>query len=392
MEKRNKRNKEKGNGEGTLYFSETLNCYVGQYFDLSGKRQTMKQKKHEKSSDFKKRFNNTIASINQGTYIAKSNQTCLDVLKQYVEQKHIDGITSDRTYIRDLETIKQIEKTCANWINKPVQKVTAEDIEKSKTNIRKYSKNTIDKIWRFIGTIFRVSVSRRKIMFNPMTDETLTKPVSLKKQKKVEALSVAEEQLLKKVLASAPNKQYNQIIELQLLIGARIGEVLALTKDCVDLENNSLTIYRTLTRNKNDKVILGEHTKTYNKKTGIDKGKRTIPMSTEVRKLIEKILSSKVTNIYNLLFWDFNKNRIISDGMINSYLDRINVIDKEHTITDRLSTHRLRHTFVTRCQEKGMPLPVIQAFVGHVEGSSITNDVYTSVDFEFMKQELKKII
>lgn len=392
MEKRNKKNKQRGNGEGTLYFSESLNCYVGQYFDLSGKRQTMKQKKNEKTSDFKKRFNNKIASINQGTYIAKSNETCIDILKKYVEQKHLDGITSDRTYIRDLETVKQVEKTCANWVNKPVQKVTIEDIEKSKINIRSYSKNTIDKIWRFIDTIFKDSVSRKKILFNPMMSEILTKPISFKETKKVEALSISEEQLLKKILLSAPNKQYNQIIELQLLTGARIGEILALSRDCIDLENNSLTIYRTLTRDKNDKVILGKHTKTYNKNTGIDKGKRTIPMTPEVRKLIEEILSNKITNIYNLLFWDYSKNRLISDGMINSYLDRINVIDKKHTITDRLSSHRLRHTFVTRCQEKGISYSVIQALVGHVEGSSVTNDVYTTVNYEFMKQEIEKII
>lgn len=51
----------------------------------------------------------------------------------------------------------------------------------------------------------------------------------------------------------------------------------------------------------------------------------------------------------------------------------------------------LRHTFVTRCQEKGMSLIVVQSLVGHVKGSNITNDVYTSVSFDFMKQKLEKI-
>ena len=48
-----------------------------------------------------------------------------------IEQKNKDGITSERTYLRDTETLNQIKKTCNNWINKPIQKVT---IENKKTN------------------------------------------------------------------------------------------------------------------------------------------------------------------------------------------------------------------------------------------------------------------
>ena len=56
MERRNKKNKERGNGEGTIYYSEALGCYVAQYTEPSGKRKTLKQKKNEKTTDFKKRL------------------------------------------------------------------------------------------------------------------------------------------------------------------------------------------------------------------------------------------------------------------------------------------------------------------------------------------------
>lgn len=394
-ERTNKNVKVRGNGEGTIYFSEALQKYVAQYIEPStGKRKTLTQRKNEGNKAFKDRFNKVMNDINQGTYVRKSNETCLEIIKNYVEQKHNDGIVSDRSYIRDLNTISQLEATCDNWINKSVQKVTTDDIEKSKAKIRTYAKNTIDKIWRFINKIFEISVSRRKIIYNPMLDQTLTKPISLKETIPVEALTIDEENKLIKILNTSRNVQYRNIVLLQLYTGARIGEILALSRDCIDLKNNTMTIYRTLTRDIKDKVILGEHTKTYNKKTGIDKGKRTFPMSTNVRKIVDEILKSKVTNVHNLLFWDYKKNRLITDGMINSYLDRINIIDKnkETKIVDNLSTHKLRHTFITRCQENGMPLVVIQSLVGHVEGSSITNDTYTSVSLDFMKQELKKIM
>lgn len=377
---------------GTIYFSQALNCYVAQYHEPSGKRKTLKQKKNEKVGEFKSRFNKIITDINQGSYIEKSFDTCLSIIKNYVEQKHDDGITSDRTYIRDLGTINQLETSCNNWINKPIQKVSAFDIEQSKKSIREYANNTIDKIWRFINVIFKIGISRRKIIYNPMNDETLVKPISKKANKQVESLTQEEESKLLEVLSKSPNKQYNNIILLQLYTGARIGEILALSKDCINLKNNSITIYRTITRDKNDKAILGQHTKTYCKKTGLDKGRRCFPMQPKVRKLIEEILANKITNMHNLLFWDYSKNRIITDGMINSYLSRINKISPNESITGALSTHRLRHTFITRCQEKNLSLAVIQSLVGHVQGSTITNDTYTSVSLNFIQQELEKMI
>ena len=387
MKKRNRKNKERGNGEGTIYFSKVLNCYVAQYVDTSGKRKTLKQKKNEKNTDFKKRFNNIINSINNGTYISSSNETVISIATNYIEQKHIDGLIVDRTYKRNKDTLSELEKTCSSFCNMPIQKVNVTHIEKSKENMRKYSNSTIEKIWGLLYKSFKIAYSRRIVMYNIMEDETLTKPLSLKPDKKIEALSINEEKSLEKILLSS-NNVYNDILLLQLYTGMRIGEVLALSKDCINLKDNTLHVYRTITRDKNDKVILGKHTKTYNKKTGIDAGKRIFPMSLKVNKIIKKYLRSKIDNIYNLLFWDYKRNTFITDGEINSYLKRLNA---KYKITESIHTHILRHTYITRCQENGMPLVVIQALVGHVEGSTITNDVYTSVSVDFMKQELEKI-
>ena len=390
MERRNKKVKERGNGEGTIYFSNALNCYVAQYVEPSGKRKTLKQKKNEKVSDFKARFNKTIASINSGTYIEKTDETFISILKSYIEQKHNDGITSDRSYGRELSTLKQIEKTCNNFINKPIQKITINDIEKSKNNIRKYSNAVINKIWILIKKTFQIATSRRKIAFNIMLDENLRKPISERPEKKIEALTVSEEQKLIKVLTTEEaNHKYSNIVLLQLYTGMRIGEVLALSKDCIDLKNNTLTVYRTLTQDENFNVVMREHTKTFKKSLGIDKGKRTFPMSDKVLALIKDILASKINNMNGLLFWDYKKDLFITPSEINSYLKRIN--DKYQITSSSMHSHRLRHTFITRCVEKGMNQKVIQNLVGHAKGSSITADVYTSISDDFIRIELQKI-
>lgn len=390
MERKNKKTKSVGNGEGSLYYSETLQCWIYQYV-YNGKRKTLKQRKNEQSREFKKRVTNLKSSIDNGIYVETNKDTLLMILERFIEQKNKDGITSDRTYLRDTNTLEQIKKTCSTWINKPIQKVTVENIEDSKENMRKYSNSTIDKIWILLKKGFKIAYSRRKISYNIMEDETLIKPISTKAPRVVTSLSKVEESKLLEVLTSTIHK-YNDIILLQLYTGMRIGEVLALSKDCIDLKNNTITVYRTITRDKYDKVILGKHTKTYDKKNGIDRGMRTFPMQANVRKIIMKIYSDRITNINNLLFWDYNKNFFITDGEINCYLSRLNskykILDNEN---ETLSSHRLRHTFVTRCQENGLNLPVIQKLVGHIEGSKITNNVYTDISFDFITQELKKI-
>jgi len=93
--------------------------------------------------------------------------------------------------------------------------------------------------------------------------------------------------------------------------------------------------------------------------------------------------------MYNLLFWDYEYNTFISYHEINAWLRRLN---EKYKITPKnLSSHVLRHTRITRMREAGIDIKVIQYLVGHVEGSSITNDVYTSISDDFIEKELKKI-
>ena len=381
--------KKKGNGEGTIYTSPITGLQIGQYVH-NDKRHSVYQKKNEKIGDFKKRFNDILSSIHTGTYIEKSNESFISILEKHIEQKHSDGITSDSGYLRDVYTVNLIKNTCSNFINKPIQKITADDIEEAKQYIKQYAQNSIDKAWRLLNKTFKIAISRRKIIFNPMDDETLKKPISSKETKKVEALTISEENKLKKILNTTEKEhKYRNIVLLQLYTGMRIGEVLARSKDDVDLNASTLNIHNTLTKDIKGKVILGKHTKTYNKRTNIDNGKRTITMNEEVKRIIKEQLDSKIANIHKLLFWDYENNTFVSYYEINSWLKRINAKYKISKLD--LSTHVLRHTYITRLREAGVDMKIIQYLVGHVEGSSITDDIYTSLSKEFIENELKKV-
>ena len=381
--------KVKGNGQGTIYKSSKTGLYVGQY-TINYKRYSVYQRKNEKIGDFKKRFNNILSSINQGTYIEKSKETFIDILKRYVEQKHKDGITSDSGYLREHYIVASIEKSCSNFTNKEIQKITVNDIEDSKEFLREYAQTSIDKAWTFIKKTFRLAVSRRLITYNPMDDETLLKPISKKETKVINSLTIEEEKKLNKVLDNEERKhKYRNIAKLQLLTGMRIGEVLARSRTDVNFKNMTLNLRNTLTKDTYGKTLLGKHTKTYNKRTNIDKGQRYFPINLEIKIILKEELKNKITNIYDLLFWDYDNNTFISYQEINSWLSRLNA--KYHITNKDLTSHVLRHTFITRLREKGIDMKVIQYLVGHTNNSKITDEVYTSLSDSFINNELKKI-
>ena len=390
--KRNKKTKSVGNGEGTLYYDNTINRWVYQYFDTSKKRKGIKQRKNETTKHFKDRVTEIKSKLNNGTYIEKRTDTTKMIIENYIQQKFNDGITKGNSYKREKETLQQIIKCCDNFINKPIQKVTLNDIQIAKENIKEYSSSTINKIWRLLTKAFSIasSPSVKLITFNIMNDENLKKPISNKKTKKIEPLTQKEREKLEYVLNhEEKNHKYRNIVKMEWITGMRIGEVLARSID--DITNdNTLFIHNTLTIDENGNTILGKHTKTYNKQTGIDEGERYFPIVDELEQILNEELSKKVTNIYKLLFWNYEKNTFITTSEINSWLRRIN--EKYNISKKSLHNHRLRHDRITQWKEQHMELNAIQYLAGHIEGSEITEKHYIDTSKNFAFKEYQKVV
>lgn len=333
--------KVKGNGEGTIYENKKTGLLIGQYIPKNqNKRVSVYQRKNENKTQFKERFRKILTDNNLGLYTDDNKTTILSILEEYIEYKHNTNITTDRTYKRDLDTLKQLKNTCDILINKPIKKVNVGDVQNVSPNIIRFSQSCIDKIWRFIRTAFKIALSRHLIMYNIMESTELKKPISKMNIQPIEALNIDEQKNFIFAL-SQKNNIYNDVLLIQLYTGMRIGEVLALSIDNIDLNNNTIRIDKTLTRDKTDKVILGKTTKTLN-------GIREIPITPFIKPTLKKLLTCKLTNMYSLLFFDYDNNTFITPMEINCYLKRLN---KKYKICDNLHTHKLRHTYATRCIE-----------------------------------------
>ena len=184
-------------------------------------------------------------------------------------------------------------------------------------------------------------------------------------------------------------------IKFDFYTGLRAGELLGLTWDCVNFDNNTVRINKQVQRNKNfsykadSKTILGF---VYNTKT--DTSTRTIKVLPKLMadlteyKQAQNILKKKLGKDYckfNLVFP--REDGYFTDA--GTFLDAFSRIQKKLDIPHR-NVHAMRHTFATRVLESGMKSIVVSRLLGHAS-ITITHDIYGHVIPDFAEQELEKL-
>lgn len=328
--------------------------------------------------------------------INKSNKTLIELVQPLIDEQYKLNDIDQATHKRKSDTLKQIARE--EFSNKPIAKVSREDVVNYLSKLSKYSESTIKQNYELLCMGYGEAEYQKIIEENFMTGyKRVTKPKSEYVSHKRKALTIQEEKKLVDYLNSVSyEKCPNKYLYLLLLTtGMRIGEALVLdTKADVVLANNIIDIKKTQTKDINGNIIIGDTTKT-------DNSTRILRMNNISKKIIEQALEHKIDNKDNLLFCKADGTMHLENS-INSCLKRIALKlgigiyedkNKKGEIVKKtdVHTHMLRGTFATRCAEAKIAPVVLKQILGHKD-IAITMTYYIDVDTEFIDSETDNAI
>lgn len=375
------RKRSRGNGEGSIYYSESKKKWIAQY--TTGRTPDGKQKRKTFYADTRKAVKKKLEDFIKADCqeVAKTDETIVSIITAAYDYKFSINIINANTYGRAKETTKRIE---SHYISKlPLQKITENDLCDFFKGITHYSNSVIKKIYAQISYAFEYGVNNGIIAKSPLTKDKFPVPKSEKKTKIVRALTIEEQRHFVEVLKEHPDTNFKAQMLISLFSGMRMGEINALSLSDVDMKNRTVTISKTVTRDENYKTVIGDTTKTY-------AGNRTIQMTDALYNVFDDYFSNYYTpNKLNILFYHNDNINYVSTNAVNSQFKRI---VKKYSITDdNVNSHMLRHTFATRAIEAGVNAKTLQKILGHAD-ITVTLNTYCDVFDKFEAQNNERLM
>ena len=367
-------------GEGTIYKDEKRDRWVGRYsdgYDENGKR-VRKNVYGKTKVEVAQKLNEIMYKRSNYVYIGKSSITLIQLIEKNREDKLKANVIGEGQYARLKWTEKKIKDS--EIANIKMQELKSDDIQNFLNSNVNLSNSYIKKLCELINTACKNAVKLRIIAFNPM--ENVIKPKSKIENKEIRALTMDEQRKFTQYLKSVriDEEKYKVCYLLEMYMGLRVGEALALKIEDIDQKNGFINISRTLTRDKDFKCVMNNRAKTF-------AGRRTLPIPDIIKNELKEQIEIAKNNKDNLLFTI--KGNYISPSGVNKVLKRI-FTTQLGLDSKNISTHSLRHTYATRCIEAGMSAVVLQRLMGHTD-VKVTLNTYTSVFNEFKEKELNKV-
>lgn len=223
----------------------------------------------------------------------------------------------------------------------------------------KYSRQYISKTKAVLFSILDYAEMNEVIAKNPAKYITIKTPVAEKKEKDSftpEEIAVIEEECLK--------HPWGDTIYIMLNTGLRSGELLALSKNDINIKDNTITVCHSLSRS-GGKGVLSEPKNTASF--------GTIPVSLKVIQLLATRILAAPPDC-DFLFVNM-QGQIINPRTFGRIYE--NIMNKIIASADKniryLPPHCCRHTFATRLYRSGADSKTIQLLMRHADFTTSAN-------------------
>ena len=188
-------------------------------------------------------------------------------------------------------------------------------------------------------------------------------------------MKVLSREDMQKVLIQAKEENYYELFLLEFSTGLRLGELMALQWDDVDLVTGELRINKQVNLVGSKLVISEPKTKA---------AVRTLILPPTVR----KVLAEYKTRVNSR--WLFPSPKKDDLPIIPSAVSRRLHTLLEHAGCEQVRFHDLRHTFATNALAYGMDIKTLSTILGHVS-SATTLNTYSHVTDEMRQRAAVKI-
>lgn len=240
------------------------------------------------------------------------------------------------------------------------------------------SSATIRKIHQIINSALDKAQEQKMIRFNP--SESAELPAM--EQKPLRAFTRDEQTIF---FEAAKGYSYNEAFVFEVDTGVRDGELFPLTWKDIDFEKGYVQINKTLIfvkdrENKSGNTYILKVQDSTKTKAGV----RKIPLTKRCLRMLKEL---KLKN--------GGKSELIFPSKNGTFISPRNFLRCFKTICGKIglkdfNCHTLRHTFATRCFEKGIPAKIVSRWLGHKKVQH-TLDIYTHVMPEEEKHAIERL-
>ncbi|MSS64563.1 tyrosine-type recombinase/integrase [Velocimicrobium porci] len=306
--------------------------------------------------EVEKNYRDIMLLIDKGVVLDRNNITLAELWEEWFRIKKNNTI-QEQSKDRYKRLYNIIIPTIGEMKVKKVTSYTVESLLEPYISSKKTA--TAKDILATLKSLFDYAIKNDIVYKNPCAD-LIVRHIPEKRR----ALTEFEKILIEK--ATIPEKE-NAFINILRYTGMRRNEVLALQKKDIDLNNSIIHIHKTLVV-KNGKTVIQYYTKT-------ESGVRTIPIFEPLFPVLREYIANK--NNEDMLFLNQKGNYMNSQNVF----DFMKKIKKTVGLSDDVTCHTFRHTFISECYEAGVDVIRLQQWVGHSDIST-TLGIYTHLEKE----------
>ncbi|MGL5693053.1 MAG: tyrosine-type recombinase/integrase [Peptostreptococcaceae bacterium] len=340
----------------------------------TGKKKQKNMGAYDKKRDANKRLIELKDSIYNDDFIAPSKLNLKDYMVDFLEKYKVNiSITTYSIY----------KRICFKYIFPILGNIKLEDLKP--IHIQNYiddltcilSPQTLKIHINILNLALKRAYRLRLIRDNIVEYAEIPKSKKFKNQ-------IYDQDNMVKLLNVCKGTSLELPITLAGALGLRISEILGLTWDNIDFNNQAITIDKITVRHEGDVILKSPKTE-----SSIRTISAPIPLMNMLkeykRKCIELKLKGLLRGDNNLLFYDKNGNPIAQDVLSRKFARFLDKNNLEH-----IRFHDLRHSHVTLLINSKVPIKVISERVGH-SNINTTLNIYSHVLKEMDKEASDKI-